>query len=349
MNKKLVLIAWVFASTNVFADKFLVVENNADLMSIYNIDQTTGQLGKQSQGRTLGHGPAGAMISPDKDYLFILNGSSTNIARFNMSDIKNNNFNNGSIVASIGVETWGGSFTPDGKGLLVSATAQNKLDYFAYNKDNGSLTKTNEINLKYCPGGFGMTFAPNTNVMYLNCYQSNTIEKLGYSSASNSYVEQKTIVIGNGYGTKPRGINLDSTYKKAYVSSEGSSSVYVYNYDPLTGDIGALITQINTNFGLLVGTQIDPYGQMIATDRNTGTLNYYKRNSDGIYKDLIRSCNLGKATLGGISFDNNGHMYAITRGDNSITLYNVSADKCPQMIQHLTTTGMPFGLARISD
>ncbi len=339
----------MFANVNVFADKFLVIENNADLMSLYNIDKSNGQLTKQSQANTLGSGPAGAITSPDGNYVFILNGASTNIARFRMSDIKSNNLKNGSSIANIGLDTWGGAFTPDGKGLLVSVPAEDKINYFAYSQDNGSLVKVSNINLKNCPGGYGMTFVPNTNVMYLMCYQSNTIEKLTYSSSSNSYIEQKIIVIGNGYGAKPRGILLDSSNKKAYISSEGSSVIYVYSYEPSTGDIGNLITQISTNFGLLAGISFDPYGQMIAIDRNTGTLNYYKRNSDGIYKDLARSCNLGKTTLGGINFDKNNHMYAITRGDNSITLYNVSADRCPTVAQHLSTTGMPFGMLRINE
>lgn len=349
MIKKTVIIITLLASSSVFADKFIAIENNSDLLSLYSIDKVSGSLTKISQGSSIGHGPAGGVISPDNLSLFVFNGLSMNIAKFNLADIKNNKINNGSIVGQIGVDTWGGAFTPDGSGLLVSALAQNKIDYFSYNKTNGTINKIKEIHLKYCNGGYGMTFVPNTNVMYLNCYNSNTIEKLSFSSSGNTYLEEKTIVLGNGFGSKPRGIMLDSTNKKAYISSEGTGAVYVYSYTPTTGEIGSPITQISTNFGLLAGTLIDPFGNMIAIDRNAGSLNYYKKNSDGIYKDLVRSCHLGKTTLGSINFDNNGHMYAITRGDNSIALYNVSADKCPHMVQNLTTTGMPFGLIRIND
>lgn len=349
MIKKSIFVIVIIMFNYVFADKFIVIENNSDIFSLYNIDKTNGTLNKIGQGSSIGSGPSGGLISPDGSSLFILNNLSMDIAKFSLVDIKSNKLNNGSITGQIGVDNWGGSFTPNGNGLLVSSMAQNKIDYFSYEKSTGTLKKIKEINLKHCSGGYGMTFVPNTNVMYLNCYNSGSIEKLSFSSSSNTYVEEKVISLGNGFGLKPRGIMLDGTNKKAYISSEGSGAIYVHNYIPSTGEIGIAITQINTNFALLAGTSFDPYGNMIAIDRNTGTLNYYKKDTDSIYKNLIRSCHLGKTTLGSISFDNNGHMYAITRGDNSITLYNVSADKCPQMIQNVTTLGMPFGLIRIND
>lgn len=333
----------------IFADSLIVIENNADLLSKYSIDKTSSYLTKQSIGSSIGSGPVGDLVSPDGNYFFVLNASSANIARFNMSDLRNNDFKRGSIVGQIGLDTWGGSFTPDGKGLLISNNAQNKYDYFSYNKSNGSLTKTKDVILKYCSGPFGTTFVPNTNVMYINCYNSNLIDKLTYSTASGTFNEEKTIVIGNGYGAKPRGIFLDDKNKKAYISSEGTGSIYVHNYTPTTGEIGGLITQINTNFGLLIGVKFDPFGNMIGIDRSSGTLNYYKSSSDGIYKDLVRVCHLGKITLGGITFDNHGHMYANTRGDNSVSLYNVSADRCPQMVQNITTTGTPVSIEIIPD
>lgn len=349
MFKKAAFIISMLISSHVFADKFIAVENNADLLSFYNIDKTSGVLTKIGHTYSLGHEPITGLISPDNSSLFVLNGSSMNISRFSLADIKNNKFDSGSIVGQIGVGTLTGSFTPDGSRLLVPAPAQNKLHYFSYNKTNQSITKSKEIDLKYCNGGFTMAFVPNTNVMYLSCYNSNTIEKLSYSSSTDSYLEEKTIVLGNGFGTKPRGIMFDSTNKKAYISSEGTGAIYVHNYTPSTGEIGSVITQINTNFTLLVSTSFDLYGNMIAVDRNTGTLNYYKKNSDGIYNSLVRSCHLGKLTLSSVQFDSNNHMYAITRGDNSISLYNTSADKCPQLVQNLTTTGMPFALIRVAE
>lgn len=192
------------------------------------------------------------------------------------------------------------TFSPDGKYLFAAASGDQAVMSFTRSVSDGTLTlnQTVENNLTQdfgIDGVYGLAMSPDGQFIYAVGSESNAVAvfAVNESDGSMSFIEKEVTGVDDptddggpvAFMNRPIDVQVSADGTQVYVAADFSSSMVVFNRDPVTGKLD--------------------FQQS------------FKKGVNGV-------TGLGGAAAIWSSYDN-AHVYVLGRGDDSISIFNRSA------------------------
>ena len=206
-----------------------VMSFQSEMISVFDVDPSTGSLLDLELGVSTGSGPNGVAVDPLGRFVYVTNGASGSISAFRIDPLTGALSQSGLPTPVTGIPVHI-DFDPSGEHAYVAADGTNTLHAFTVDPGTGELTAMATI----LPTGQAPTHLavhPSGRFAYVTCVTGNSVSIYSLDPVSGALSSGGSVATGD----EPRSLSIDGSGLFAYVTNSGSNDVSVFTIDLDTG------------------------------------------------------------------------------------------------------------------